>query len=149
VFADKIEDIGKESDGWEEDEARTAGQDTVLSLAMNANAAVFAFQFQNLAFEDAACALAFDRPNLSVFAADGAVINGVKGLWRPGDPPKNWDEIRRSFWGPRYGAEGEVFLLGDFASFCRFCALSHSSDLAKSPQKLNETEDDGSGAVEE
>jgi hypothetical protein len=119
------------------------------TLAMNANAAVFAFQFQNLAFEDAACALAFDRPNLSVFAADGAVINGVKGLWRLGDPPKNWDEIRKSFWGPRSGAEGEVFLLGDFASFCRFCALSHSSDLAKSPQKLNETGDDGSGAVEE
>jgi hypothetical protein len=30
VFANKIEDIGKESDGWEEDEARTEGQDTVL-----------------------------------------------------------------------------------------------------------------------
>jgi hypothetical protein len=31
VFADKIEDIGKESDGWEEDEARTEGRDTVLT----------------------------------------------------------------------------------------------------------------------
>jgi hypothetical protein len=31
VFADKIEDIGKESDGWEEDEARGEGQDTVLT----------------------------------------------------------------------------------------------------------------------
>jgi hypothetical protein len=31
VFADKIEDIGKESDGWEEDEARAEGQDTVLT----------------------------------------------------------------------------------------------------------------------
>jgi hypothetical protein len=31
VFADKIEDIGKESDGWEEHEARTAGPDTVLT----------------------------------------------------------------------------------------------------------------------
>ena len=30
VFADTIEDIGKESDGWEEDEARTEDQDTVL-----------------------------------------------------------------------------------------------------------------------
>jgi hypothetical protein len=30
VFAGTIEDIGKESDGWEEDEARTEGQDTVL-----------------------------------------------------------------------------------------------------------------------
>jgi hypothetical protein len=31
VFADKIEDIGKESEGWEEDEARSEGQDTVLT----------------------------------------------------------------------------------------------------------------------
>ena len=30
VFVDTIEDIGKESDGWEEDEARTEDQDTVL-----------------------------------------------------------------------------------------------------------------------
>jgi hypothetical protein len=30
VFADKIEDIGKESDGWEEDEARSEDQDGVL-----------------------------------------------------------------------------------------------------------------------
>ena len=31
VFADTIEDIGKESDGWEEDDARTEDQDTVLT----------------------------------------------------------------------------------------------------------------------
>jgi hypothetical protein len=31
VFVDTIEDIGKESDGWEEDEAHTEGQDTVLT----------------------------------------------------------------------------------------------------------------------
>ena len=31
IFADTIEDIGKESDGWEEDEARSEGQDTVLT----------------------------------------------------------------------------------------------------------------------
>ncbi len=30
VFADTIEDIGKETDGWEEDDARTEDQDTVL-----------------------------------------------------------------------------------------------------------------------
>jgi hypothetical protein len=30
VFADTIEDIGKESDGWEEDDARTEDQDTIL-----------------------------------------------------------------------------------------------------------------------
>jgi hypothetical protein len=31
VFVDTIEDIGKESDGWEEDEARSEGQDTLLT----------------------------------------------------------------------------------------------------------------------
>lgn len=31
ISVDTIEDIGKESDGWEEDEARTEGQDTVLT----------------------------------------------------------------------------------------------------------------------
>lgn len=31
VFAATIEDIGKETDGWEEDEARTEDQDTVLT----------------------------------------------------------------------------------------------------------------------
>jgi hypothetical protein len=31
VFADTVEDIGKETDGWEEDEARTDGQDTLLT----------------------------------------------------------------------------------------------------------------------
>jgi hypothetical protein len=31
VVVETIEDIGKESDGWEEDEARSEGQDTVLT----------------------------------------------------------------------------------------------------------------------
>ena len=99
------------------------------ALAMNANAAVIAFQFQPLADEEPARKLAFEHPNLSVYASDAAIIGGVSGPWRPGDMPKNWSEIRASFWGPRGG--GQAFLLGDFASFCRFCALSYSSDLAR------------------
>ncbi|WP_394890399.1 hypothetical protein ACG873_03190 [Mesorhizobium sp. AaZ16] len=101
------------------------------TLAMNANAAVFAFQFQTIAEEQPARGLALDRPNLSVYASDGAVISGVEGRWRPGDPPKNWDEIRASFWGKRGGGGENVFLLGDFTSFCRFCALSHSIDMVR------------------
>jgi hypothetical protein len=102
------------------------------ALAVNANAAAFAFQFQTLHAEECACALALDRPNLSVYAADGAVISGVAGKWRLGDAPKNWGEIRASFWGKR--GEGDVppvFLLGDFEKFARFCALSHSVDLIR------------------
>ena len=99
------------------------------ALAMNSNAAVIAFQYQPLADEEPVRKLAFEHPNLSVYASDAAVIGGVSGLWRPGDLPKNWSEIRSSFWGPRGGAQ--TFLLGDFASFCRFCALSYSSDLVR------------------
>ena len=98
------------------------------ALAMNANAAVIALQFQNLAEEEPARKLAFEHPNLSVYASDAAVIGGIPGQWRLGDLPKNWGEIRSSFWGKRGSAD--AFLLGDFASFSRFCALSYSPDLA-------------------
>ncbi|MES3154228.1 SIR2 family protein [Sphingomonas faeni] len=103
------------------------------TLAMNSNSAVFAFQYQNLAEEQPACELALSHPNMSVYAADGAVISSVAGKWRPGDPPKNWAEIRKSFWGQRFGVGEPQFLLGDFTSFCRFCAMSHSADIAQSP----------------
>lgn len=102
------------------------------ALAVNANTSVFAFQFMNLADEEPVCRLAYDRPNVSVYAADGAVISGVAGKWRPGDPPKNWGEIRSSFWGQRWGVGDPMFLLGDFATFCRFLALSYSNDIVKS-----------------
>lgn len=104
------------------------------ALAMNANTAVFAFQYQELANESAACKLAYDRPNFSVYAADGAVINGVQGAWRPGDLPKNWAEIRSTFWGAREGAEKSEFLLGDYAQFSRFCALAQATDLMRSAE---------------
>lgn len=109
------------------------------ALAMNANAAVIAFQYHKLAEEEPARKLAFEHPNLSVYAADAAVIGGVAGPWRPGDLPKNWSEIRASFWGQRHGES--ALLLGDFASFCRFCALSYSPDLARSNETVAVVDD--------
>ncbi len=100
------------------------------ALAMNANASVMAFQYSTLACEEPACKLAYDRPNLSVYASDGAVIGGVKGYWRPGDPPKNWEEIRATFWGDRNGKRTKEFLLGDFAFFTRFCALAQATEVS-------------------
>ncbi|WP_201782945.1 hypothetical protein [Sphingopyxis macrogoltabida] len=91
--------------------------------------AVIALQFQTLAEEEPARKLAFEHPNLSVYASDAAVIGGIPGQWRLGDLPKNWGDIRSSFWGKR--GSGDAFLLGDFASFSRFCALSYSPDLAR------------------
>jgi hypothetical protein len=103
------------------------------ALAMNANTAVFAFQFQSLKQETPACRLAYDRPNLTVYASDGAVINGVPGKWRLGELPKNWEDIRATFWGARWPNEPPAFLLGDFARFARFCALAQATDLARAP----------------
>ena len=103
------------------------------ALAANANSAIFAFQFQNLAAEDGACTLAYARPNLSVYAADGAVINGVAGKWNPGELPKNWEDIRATFWGERKAGEKKSFLLGDFQKLARFCALAQATEIAQTP----------------
>jgi hypothetical protein len=102
------------------------------ALAMNANGAVFAFQYKSLAEEEPVRKLAFNLPNLSVYASDGAVIRGVPGTWRPGELPKNWEEIRASFWGRRAADKPPVFLLGDFAYFTRFCALAQATEIARS-----------------
>lgn len=110
------------------------------SLAMNANTAVLAFQYQTLEKEEPAVKLASDRPNLSVYASDGAVIGGVPGKWRPGALPKNWGSIRESFWASRWPGEPAVFLLGDFAAFARFCALAQANDLIVKSLKRDEPE---------
>lgn len=106
------------------------------ALAMNANTSVFAFQYQSLDAETPACRLAYDRPNLSVYASDGAVINGVRGNWRFGEMAKNWEEIRASFWGPKWAGQPPSFLLGDFAHFTRFCALAQATDLAREREQI-------------
>lgn len=99
------------------------------ALAVNANSAVFAFQFNELNAEVAACKLALDRPNLSIYAADGAVIRAVAGRWRLGDLPKNWSEIRSTFWGESSEAAPPSFLLGDFSRFARFCSLTQADEF--------------------
>lgn len=109
------------------------------ALAENANCAVFAFQYQNLANEQAARNLAEARPNMSVYAADGAVINGVSGNWSPGELPKNWADIRATFWGKRNNGSKPVFLLGDFQHLARFCALSQATEIFPIPNKESGT----------
>jgi len=116
------------------------------SLAMNANSAVLAFQYQSLEQEGPAVKLADDRPNLSVYAADAAVIGGVHGKWMPGELPKNWGSIRRSFWARRKPDEQPEFLLGDFVAFARFCALAQATDLVN-PLSPNDGSSDGGKEV--
>lgn len=107
------------------------------ALAMNANSAVIAFQFRERKDEEPACRLALDRPNLSVYASDGAVIGGVSGDWRTGDLPKHWKDIRATFWGQRFSQGREVFLLGDFSRFARFCALAQATDMSRTADREN------------
>jgi hypothetical protein len=104
------------------------------ALAVNSNASVFTFQWQTIKQEECACRLAQNRPNMSVYAADGAVIGGVQGPWQLGDIPNNWHEIRKTFWGQRIAGGPSVFLLGDFVALARFCALAQASDMTAHTQ---------------
>jgi len=101
------------------------------ALAMNANTAVFAFQYHIMDKEEPAMRLALERPNLTVYAADGAIVSGVRGKWRLGELPSNWNDVRVTFWGARNQGEAELFQLGDYAKFARFCALTQASDIAR------------------
>ena len=95
------------------------------ALAANTHTAVLAFQYRSLDEEKAALKLAFRRPNLSVYARDGAVIFGVLGAWQPGQPPtEDWGSVRSTFWRSKKADIGGEFLLGDFAMLARFCALA-------------------------
>lgn len=100
------------------------------ALAANTHTAVIAFQFGEMDTASPACKIALRRPNLSVYARDGAVIHGVPGRWQPGQPPsEEWVSIRRTFWqAGTAGASGQ-FVLGDFARFARFLGLSQASEF--------------------
>ena len=115
------------------------------ALAANAHAAILAVQFRVLSEEDAVAKIAYSRPNMSVYARDGAVINGVTGSWRPGQPlNEEWEDIRRTFWSS--GSEGKLgqFILGDFSKLARFLALTQAKQLA-SPE--SEQDGDSTGTV--
>jgi hypothetical protein len=106
------------------------------SLAAYPLAAIVALQYRTLTEESLACAIAEKRANLSVYAADGAVINGVRGPWKL-SPAVNeqWQQIRRTFWGTRDGGTGSVFTLGCFNELTRFLAVSGNEISAASDAK--------------
>jgi hypothetical protein len=96
-------------------------------LAANPSTSVFAFQFKPLSEEHHACAIASRRANMSLYAPDRAMINGVAAPWMPGDPPaRNWGPIRATYWGKETGQQHEQFLLGRFDKLARFFVSSRA-----------------------
>jgi len=88
-------------------------------MAANPSSAIIALQYNKLEDEKSAVSIALKRPNMSVYCSDGAVINGVKALWKLGEEPvKHWGRIRQEYWA------GNEFKLGDFKSFTHFLAKS-------------------------
>lgn len=103
------------------------------ALAENAHTAIYAFQYGELSRESAAAQIARSRPNISIYAPDGAIVNGVKGLWRLGHPPSaDWEDIRQTFWNTTPSDGQYPFLLGDFAMLARFLALIQAPQIASS-----------------
>ena len=94
--------------------------------------------------ESLAVNLAHRRPNLSVYARDGAVVFGVSGQWRPGpSPTQEWENIRKTFWSTDPVKNGGGFILGDFNKLARFFSLSQSMSLRFSePQEMDTKEEE-------
>lgn len=114
------------------------------TLSANSHTAVVAFQFGNLEDSPQAVELALRRPNVSVYAEDGAVVFGVEGCWSLGDvSDKEWEEIRKTFWVKESSEGNGKFLLGDFACLARFLALARAPFVASDPSL-----DDGNSVSE-
>ena len=102
------------------------------ALAANTHTAIITFEFRLLTAEIQAAKLALRRPNLSVYARDGAVIFGVQGQWQPGTPPtEKWETIRSTFWKFESAGKDGEFLLGDFALLARFLALAQATEVRR------------------
>lgn len=109
------------------------------TLSANQSASVFSFQFDELKKVPNACSLASARANMNVYAADGAVINGVRASWQVGDlPNKTWGPIRASYWAQRVAKGPNVFLLGDFSKFAPFFAYSMAERIQASSMQTTE-----------
>ena len=119
------------------------------ALSANAHSAILAFQYRTLEEEKSAVTLT-RRPNMSVYARDGAVISGVAGRWQLGQPPnEEWEEIRRTFWGRASPDVPTGFLLGDFAKLAQFLALTQARMImTPMPSQAQEDDEVSDGAPE-
>ena len=103
------------------------------ALAANAHAAVFAFQYGDVADNPQATTLAMRRPNFSLYARREAIVSGVPGAWQPGKSQKDdWEAIRKTYWTPGEAGSGGL-ILGDFVNLARFCALAQADTVEAPP----------------
>ena len=108
------------------------------ALAANSHTAVFAFQYRRLDEEPSAITLANSRPNMSVYARDGAVISGVTGRWQPSHSAnEDKENIRQTFWRAPAADNSAEFLLGDFASLAQFLALTQARQMSSPTPEPN------------
>jgi hypothetical protein len=103
------------------------------ALLANPSAALFAFQYNELASEKHIKELAQKCPGISAFCRDGAIINSIEAKWKIGTPPtKNWHEIRAEYFSEN------KFLLGDFRKLARFLATA-GSDISQDDSPATES----------
>lgn len=97
-------------------------------LAANPSASVFAFQFKPLAEEAHASEIACRRANMSLYAPDKAIINGIAAPWLPGElPTRDWGPIRATYWAVDGKTDSPYFQLGRFDRLARFFASSRTA----------------------
>jgi hypothetical protein len=99
------------------------------ALSANPAAAVAAFQYGNLADSPVAVSMSQRRANMSVYAFDAGVINGISADWRLSSTPHpSWEALRPMYWGKRGSSEGVT--VGDFGMLVRFVAQTRAGEAA-------------------
>lgn len=98
------------------------------ALSQNLGLSLFAFNYGPLDAKDSpAKTMALRRPNMSLYADNGAIINCTEGIWRTGEPlNKEWEDIRRSFWAKAAGASAPTLTLGCFSQLSNFLIHARS-----------------------
>ena len=118
------------------------------ALAANAHTAILAFQYRQVEDENSATKLAHSRPNMSIYARDGAVISGVTGRWQPSHSMNQEQEsIRQTYWRAVSLEKQAEFLLGDFARLAQFLALTQAQQMSfPVPEQVQDGEVSGDPA---
>jgi hypothetical protein len=107
-------------------------------LTANKSSSVFAFQHNLISEEKNACDIAGRCSNMSVYCSDGAMINGVRAQWMPGDlPTRDWGPIRSTYWDAILDGGPPVFILGKYDRLAKFFSASRTEQIFPETTILN------------